>query len=111
MSQVCTAETPEHCETPGVQPPASTPPPLPFPMLEPPLLEPAVPELLDPELPPDPELLLLAVGVQSAELPSLALLSSTAPDASGSAAKVAGLPSRLEPVLASGLPPPDSELL
>ena len=104
-SQVCSAETPEHRDTPGVQLPPSAPPLLPLPVLEPPLLELAVPELLDPELPPDPELLLLAVGVESAELPSPKLL--PAPDPSGSAAKVAELPSTPLPVLDSGLPPPE----
>ncbi len=59
-SQICTAETAEHCDTPGVQPPASTPPP--YPALEPPPLELAVPELLDPELALDPELLPLAAA-------------------------------------------------
>jgi hypothetical protein len=58
------------------------PPLLPFPVPEPPLLELTVPELLNSELPPDPELPLLAAGVKSAELPSPA------------------------PVFASGLPPP-----
>jgi len=104
-SQVCSAETPEHRDTPGVQPPPSAPPLLPLPVLEPPLLELAVPELLDPELPPDPELLLLAAGVELAELPSLKLL--PAPDPSGSAANVAELPSTPLAVLDSGLPPPE----
>lgn len=85
-SQVCTAEAPVHCETPGVQPPASPPlldaellpaelplplelpeidPELPLPPLL--LLGVIAPELVDVELPLDPEL----------PPPSLAPLSST----------------------------------